>query len=147
MLADVSVYEHKVRHSQSVHPWVAAKRCGIIVCLHCTCRLSQLTWQLYCLTYNRLNKEVSCTSQACTWLPPANMQNVKYAPINFTAPLTKRNNITSGKPVHQSQRQLLIVLRNVSIFLHNLSKQGTLHCYQNILMHTCMTIVQCLNFY
>ena len=108
----------KVRHSQSVsasllQPWVAAERGGIIVCSHCTGlgeACSHIAGLLFAAeTYNCLNEDVLCTSQACTCLPLTNMQNVKYAPIsdiNFTAPPTKRKGIISSKPADQSQRRL-----------------------------------------
>lgn len=101
---DKMIIMAKVRHSQSVtaqplQPWVAAEKCGTIVCSHCTCMAglgeacSHIAALLFAAeTYNRLNKDVSCTSQPCAWLPP-NIRSVKYAPIsdiNFTAPPTKR---------------------------------------------------------
>ena len=86
--------------------------------------------QLFCLLLrltNRLNKDISCTSQACAWLPPAHMQNVKYAPIsdiNFTAPSTKRKNIT-GKSARQSTKQSSLPSpsqEEISRFFSELSK-------------------------
>ena len=77
----------KVRHSQSVtatplHPWIAAKRSGMILFSHCTCMagLGEACSHVAALLFtaearNRLCKEASCTSQLCAWLPPS-MQNV-----------------------------------------------------------------------
>ena len=86
-----------VRHSQSVtapplKSWVAAEKCGAIICSHCTCMAglggvcSHIAALLFAAeAHNRL-KDTSCTSQPCAWLSP-NMQNVAYTPIsdiNFT---------------------------------------------------------------
>ena len=148
-VGDVSIHDNKdkvilmakVRHSQSVsvsplHPWVATESCGTIICCHCTCMAglgeacSHIAALLFAAeTYNRLNKDVSCTSQACAWLPPAHMQNVKYAPIsdiNFTAPSTKRKNIT-GKSARQSTKQSSLPSpsqEEISRFFSELSKTG-----------------------
>ena len=72
-----------VRHSQSVSsslcPWIAAERCGIILFYHCTCMAglgeacSYITVFLFAAKTYNLNKDVSCTSQACAWLPPTNL--------------------------------------------------------------------------
>ena len=82
---DKMILMAKVRHSQSVsaaplHPWVAAERCGIVVCCHCTCMAglgeacSHIAALLFAAeTYNRISKNISYTSQACAWLPLANL--------------------------------------------------------------------------
>ena len=47
---------------------------------------------------HQINKDISCTSKACSWLSPA-MQNVRYAPIsdiNFCSPDTKRRKMLEG---------------------------------------------------
>lgn len=138
---DKMILMAKVRHSQSVSasplcPWIAAERCGIILCCHCTCMAglgeacSHIAALLFAAeTYNRLNKDVSCTSQACAWLPPTNLQNVKYTPIsdiNFTTPSTKRK-IIDGKPARISQNDLCVPSpseEEISSFFQDLSRTG-----------------------
>ena len=78
-----------VRHSQSVtatplKPWVAAERCGNIVCIHCTCvaglgeACSYISAMLFSAeAYTKYIKSVSCTSDSCTWLPPS-LQKVMH---------------------------------------------------------------------
>ena len=109
----------KVRHSQSVtatplHPWIAAKRSGMILFSHCTCMagLGEACSHVAALLFaaearNRLCKEASCTSQLCAWLPPS-MQNVTYAPISdidFSPPSTKRKKIMHGKSECKQPKQ------------------------------------------
>ena len=109
-----------VRHSQSVtapslKSWVAAEKCGAIICSHCTCMAglggvcSHIAALLFAAeAHNRL-KDTSSTSQPCAWLSP-NMQNVAYAPIsdiNFTAPTTKRKRVQDGKSSHKSQQEFV----------------------------------------
>ena len=80
-----------------LRPWVAAVKGGTVLCAHCTCmaRLGEACLHIAALLFaaeahTKLNKDISCTSKACSWLSPA-MQNVRYAPIsdiNFSAPDT-----------------------------------------------------------
>ena len=70
-----------VRHSQSVtaspsKSWVAAEKCGTILCSYCTCMagLGGACSHIAALRFaaeahNRL-KDTSCTSQPCAWLSP-----------------------------------------------------------------------------
>ena len=104
----------KVRHSQAVKAsplllWVATHREDTIICSHCTCMAGlgetyNVAAVLFAVeTYNRLNRDNSCTSQLCAWLP-STMQNVKYAPnaeIDFTAPSTKRRKVTWNQSFEQ----------------------------------------------
>ena len=99
-----------VRHSRSVtvpplKSWVAAEKCGAIICSHCTCMAglggvcAHVTALLFAAeAYSRL-KDTSCTLQPCAWLSPS-MQNVAYAPIsdiNFTAaPTMERRRVQGG---------------------------------------------------
>jgi len=101
-----------VRHSQSVtapplRSWVAAERCGTIICSHCMCMAglrgacSHIAALLFAAeAHNRL-KDTSCTSQPCAWLSP-NMKNVAYVPISgidFTASTTKRKRVQDDKKI------------------------------------------------
>ena len=85
-----------VRHSQSVtattlKPWVAAEKCGNIVCAHCTCMVglgeacSHIAALLFSAeAHTEYIKSISCTYVAST------LQNVSYAPIsdiNFLHPV------------------------------------------------------------
>lgn len=129
-----------VRHSQSVSatplkPWVAAIKCGTIICSHCTCMagLGEACSHIAALLFaiearNRLN-DTSCTSQLCAWLSPS-MQNVSYAPIaniNFTAPATKRKKVLDGTSSRCSQPEFEVSPpsdEKISCFIHELSKTG-----------------------
>ena len=130
-----------VRHTQSVtasplKSWVAAEKCGTILCSHCTCMAglgeacSHIAALLFAAeAHNRL-KDTSCTSQPCTWLSP-NMKNVAYAPIsdiNFTAPTTKRKRVLDGKSSQKSQRGFMLPpppsKERIDSFIHELSKTG-----------------------
>ena len=103
----------RVRHSQQVSatpvkPWVAAEKSGTIICAHCTCmaglgeacsHISALLFVLEATT--KMKKNVSCTSQLCSWLPPS-MQKVEYAPvshINFSTPAKKRRSMIDDESV------------------------------------------------
>ena len=135
-----------VRHSQSVsasplHPWVAAERCGIIVCCHCTCMagLGEACSHIAALmfaaeTYNRLNKDVSCISQACTWLPPTNIQNVKYAPIsdiNLLPHLQKEKSLMVNLLTYHKIKFLCHLLKKrFRVFSMIYQKLGSLRYYQ-----------------
>ena len=151
-IGDISVYPvagnqgkmiitANVRHSQSVtapplKSWVAAEKCGTIICSHCTCMAglgepcSHIAALLFAAeAHNRL-KDTSCTSQRCAWLAP-NMQNVAYAPISdidFTAPATKRKRVQDGKPNQKSQAQVPLPpppsKERITDFIRDLSKTG-----------------------
>ena len=103
----------RVRHSQQVSatpvkPWVAAEKSGTIICAHCTCmaglgeacsHISALLFVLEATT--KMKKNVSCTSQLCSWLPPS-MQKVEYAPvshIDFSTPSKKRRSMIDDECV------------------------------------------------
>ncbi len=106
---DKVVLTGNVRHSQSVSashlkPWVAAKKCGTIICAHCTCMAglgeacSHIAALLFAVEVHNRLKDTSCTSQPCQWLSPT-MKNVPYAPISdicFTAPATKKKRLLKG---------------------------------------------------
>jgi len=130
-----------VRHSQSVtapplKSWVAAERCGTIICSHCTCMAglggacSHIAALLFAAeAHNRL-KDTSCTSQPCAWLSP-NMKNVAYVPISgidFTASTTKRG----SKAIKISQQEFVLPpppsKERIDGFIHEMLKQGNLHC-------------------
>ena len=131
----------KVRHSQSVtatplHPWIAAKRSGMILFSHCTCMagLGEACSHVAALLFtaearNRLCREASCTPQLCAWLPPG-MQNVTYAPISdidFSSPSTKRKKIMHGKSECKQPKLFSVPSpsqEELSTFSHNLSKPG-----------------------
>ncbi len=79
-----------VRHSQSVSashlkPWVAAEKCGTIICAHCTCMAglgeacSHIAALLFAVEVHNRLKDTSCTSQPCQWLSPT-MKNVHICP-------------------------------------------------------------------
>ena len=130
-----------VRHSQSVtasplKPWVAAEKCGTIICSHCTCMAglgeacSHIAALLFAVEAHNCLKDMSCTSQPCAWLSP-NMQNVAYAPIsdiNFTAPTTKRKRVLEGKSGQQSQLEFVVPpppsREKIARFIYELSKTG-----------------------
>ena len=81
-------------------------------------------------TYNRLNKDVSCTSLPCAWLPPS----VKYAPIsdiNFTAPPTKRKKLSMVNLLasHENKFQCRLLKKKSHVSSMIYQKQGNLHCY------------------
>ena len=103
----------RVRHSQQVSatpvkPWVAAEKSGTIICAHCTCmaglgeacsHISALLFVLEATT--KMQKNVSCTSQLCSSLPPR-MQKVEYAPIShidFSIPAKKRRSMMDDRSV------------------------------------------------
>ena len=77
----------RVGHSQQVSatpvkPWVAAEKGGTVICAHCTCMAglgegcSHISALMFVLEANtKMQKNVSCTSQLCSWLPPS-MQKV-----------------------------------------------------------------------
>ena len=106
----------KVCHSQTVsaqpaHPWVAAQTNGTIICAHCTCMagLGEVCSHISALPFTieartKFQKYVSCTSQACQWLPPT-LKDVKYAAISdidFFAPSTKRKRLDSKNQPEES---------------------------------------------
>ena len=106
----------KIRHSQTVsaqpaHSWVAAQTNGTIICAHCTCMagLGEVCSHISALLFTigaqtKFQKDVSCTSQACQWLPPT-LKNVKYAAISdidFSAPSTKRKRLDKKNQSEES---------------------------------------------
>lgn len=141
--SEAMVVTAKVRHSQSVtasplQPWIAAKQNGIVICAHCTCMAglgeacSHIAALLFAMeTCNRLNKDTSCTSRPCAWLPP-NMSKVKFAPISdidFSAPVTKRKRLVEGEEqASQSQSAGELVpspsQEEVLAFFNELSENG-----------------------
>ena len=103
----------RVRHSQQVSatpvkPWVAAENGETIICAHCTCmaglgeaccHISAVFFVLEATT--KMQKNVSCTSQLCSSLPPR-MQKVEYAPIShidFSIPAKKRKSMMDDRSV------------------------------------------------
>ena len=131
----------KVRLSQSVtaphlHTWISATKDGNVLASRCTCMVglgeacSHISALLFAAeTHNRLHRDASCTSQLCTWLPRS-MQNVRFAPIsdiNFTAPATKRNNITNNNLGSNKRKEFSVSppsQAEISDFPHVLSKTG-----------------------
>ena len=94
----------RVRHTQAVsattlRPWVAAERCGTIVCARCTCMagLGEACSHIVALlcaaeAHTKMIKNTSCTSQPRARLSP-NMVNINYAPIadnDFSTTIAKR---------------------------------------------------------
>ena len=123
--SDYLVVSAKVRHSQTVsaqpaHPWVAAQTNGTIICAHCTCMAglgevcSHISALLFTIeAHTKFQKDVSCTSQACQWLPPT-LKNVKYAAISdidFSAPSTKRKRLEKK---NQSEESTLLSPSNIA---------------------------------
>ena len=103
----------RVRHSQKVSatpvkPWVAAEKGGTVICAHCTCMAglgegcSHISALMFVLEANtKMQNNVSCTSQLCSWLPPS-MQKVEYAPISridFSTPAKKRKSMMNDGSV------------------------------------------------
>ena len=143
----------KVRHSQSVtatplHPWIAAKRSGVILFSHCTCMagLGEACSHVAALLFaaearNRLCKEASCTSQLCAWLPPT-MLNVTFAPISdidFSSPSTKRKKTCLNVNNLNYLQYHLHLKKNYQCFSTIYQKQENLRFSQsflNTVMHT-----------
>ena len=95
------------RHSQQVSATpvklrVAAEKGWTVICAHCTCMaglgeaFSHILALMFVLEANtKMRKNVSCTSQLCSWLPPS-MQKVEFAPISridFSTPAKKRKSM------------------------------------------------------
>ena len=99
-----------VRHSQQVSAtlaklWVAAEKSGTVICAHCTCMagLGEACFHISVLMFVmeaniKMQKNVSCTSQLCSWLLPS-MQKVEYTPlshINFSTPSKRKSMMNEG---------------------------------------------------
>ena len=134
-----------VRHSQklsvpSAKPWVAVKQNGTVVCAHCSCMAglgeacSHIAAVLFTLEANMtVNKNTSCTSQPCSWLPPT-FQNVSYSElsnIDSSTPQAKRKktnscNTTPCRPSVCKQKLGVNTPteKELDTFFENLSKVG-----------------------
>ena len=89
---EVAVLRANVRHSQSIsspllHPWVAAKKDGTILCAHCTCMAglgeacSHVAALLFCAEANtQARNNASTTSGPNQWIRPT-IRRVEYASI------------------------------------------------------------------
>ncbi len=138
---DKVVLTGNVRHSQSVSashlkPWVAAEKCGTIICAHCTCMAglgeacSHIAALLFAVEVHNRLKDTSCTSQPCQWLSPT-MKNVPYAPISdicFTAPATKKKRLLKGSNSKHPEPKIVLPSppsqAKISSFFQELSKTG-----------------------
>ena len=92
---EVVILKATVWHSQSVsspllHPWIAAEKCGTVICAHCTCMAgigigeacSHAAALLLAAEANtQIIKSTACTSGPCSWSVPS-CKKVEYAPIS-----------------------------------------------------------------
>lgn len=153
---DIVVLRGNVRHSQSisspmVHPWVAAKRKGTVICAHCTCMagLGEVCAHVGAILFHaeantQKRKQTSCTSGPCSWLQPAGCKKVEYAPIadiNFQSSRRKRKPVeitaTALSPHASKHLTSEPTVEEIATFHESLSQSGTKSAVLSLLPQYC----------
>ena len=99
----------KVKHSQRMNDplvslWIITNNNGTVLFAHCVgcmagqgeCCLHIASVLFYVEAWNRVNEKLACTQVKCSWLLPAAVREVPYAPvsdINFTSAKKLRKNL------------------------------------------------------
>ena len=144
---EVVILKATVQHSQSVsspllRPWIAAEKCGTVICAHCTFMAgigeacSHAAALLFAAEANtQIIKSTACTSGPCSWSVPS-CKKVEYAPISdidFKTPRKKRRMLESSANVDFSGSSTAVPPSSVKsptdeelgAFYYNLSQSGT----------------------
>ena len=154
---EVIVIKGNVRHSQSIsspllHPWVAAKKNGTIICAHCTCMAGlgeacshTAALLFYAEANSQRRKDTSCTSGPCSWLSPS-CRKVEYAPISDIDFRTKKRRVEcqpskcSGTSSACCSSSICISSptdEEMSTFYNSLSQSGTKCAILSLLPQYC----------